>query len=91
MIRINGERRGGDGRSRPVRRWSRAGRHPIAEQRFAAATQLAILARVPVLLGETITPDLLNEDARLYEWSDAEPRQPGEARPDGDARKATSR
>jgi transcriptional regulator with XRE-family HTH domain len=60
-------------------------------QRFAAATQFAILARVPVLLGETITPDLQNDDARLYEWSDAEPRQPGEARPDGDARKATSR
>ena len=60
-------------------------------QRFADATQFAILARVPVLLGETITPDLQNDDARLYEWSDAEPRQPGEARPDGDARKATSR
>ncbi len=61
-------------------------------RRFADATQFAILARVPVLLGETITPDLLNEDARLFEWSDAEPRQqPGEARPDGDAGKATSR
>lgn len=60
-------------------------------QRFADATQFAILARVPVLLGETITPDLQNDDARLYEWSDAEPRQPREARPDGDAREATSR
>lgn len=59
-------------------------------ERFVDATQFAIMARVPVLLGETITPDLQNEDARLYEWSDAEPRQPGEAWPIGDARKPTT-
>jgi transcriptional regulator with XRE-family HTH domain len=59
-------------------------------ERFAAATQFGILARVPVVLGAAITPDLQNDDVRLFEWSDAEaPPQPGEARPDGEAREAT--
>jgi transcriptional regulator with XRE-family HTH domain len=55
-------------------------------QRFADAKQFAIMARVPVVSGRALTPDLHNEDARLYEWSDAE--QLGEARPDGDAPEA---
>lgn len=59
-------------------------------ERFAPATQFAILARVPVVFGAAITPDLANDDVRLYEWSDAEgPEQPGEARLTGDAREAT--
>lgn len=59
-------------------------------ERFAPATQFAILARVPVAFGAAITPDLQNDDVRLYEWSDAdEPKQPGEARRTGDAREAT--
>jgi transcriptional regulator with XRE-family HTH domain len=55
-------------------------------QRFADAKQFAILAKVPVVSGKALTPDLRNRDARLYEWSDAE--QLGEARPDGDAPEA---
>lgn len=59
-------------------------------ERFGSATQFAILARVPVAFGAAITPDLQNDDIRLYEWSDAdEPEQPGEARLPGDAREAT--
>ncbi len=45
---------------------------------------------MPVAFGAAITPDLQNDDVRLYEWSDAdEPPQPGEARRPGDAREAT--
>jgi transcriptional regulator with XRE-family HTH domain len=55
-------------------------------QRFADAKQFAIMVRVPVVSGRALTPDLYNEEARLYEWSDAEPS--GEARPDGDAPEA---
>jgi transcriptional regulator with XRE-family HTH domain len=51
--------------------------------RFAAATQFAILARVPVVFGGALTPDLQNEDVRLYEWSDADESEPGEAQPEG--------
>jgi transcriptional regulator with XRE-family HTH domain len=41
-------------------------------ERFAAARQFAVLFGVTVVLGETITPDLSNDDTRLYEWSDVE-------------------
>jgi transcriptional regulator with XRE-family HTH domain len=41
-------------------------------ERFSTATQFAVLTRVPVVLGGAITPDLQNDEARLYEWSDAE-------------------
>lgn len=58
--------------------------------RFAPATQFAILARVPVVFGAALTPDLHNDDVRLYEWSDAEEtEQPEEAPLTGDAREAT--
>jgi transcriptional regulator with XRE-family HTH domain len=56
-------------------------------QRFADAKQFAIMARVPVVSGRALTPDLHNEDARLYEWSD-DAEQLGEARPDGDTPEA---
>ena len=41
-------------------------------ERFSAATQFAVLVRVPVVLGGAITPDLQNDEARLYEWSDVD-------------------
>jgi hypothetical protein len=50
--------------------------------RFGAAHQFAVLFGVTVVLGETITPDLSNEDTRLYEWSDGEPGDaPGAPQP----------
>ncbi|HEV7657947.1 MAG TPA: helix-turn-helix domain-containing protein [Mycobacteriales bacterium] len=55
--------------------------------RFTDAKQFAIMVKVPVVSGRALTPDLYNEEARLYEWSDAEPS--GEARPDGDAPEAS--
>lgn len=57
-------------------------------ERFAAATQFAILSRVPVVRGRALTPDLQNDDVRWYEWSDADAEQPGEARPTRDRREA---
>jgi transcriptional regulator with XRE-family HTH domain len=41
-------------------------------ERFSTATQFAVLTKVPVVLGGAITPDLQNDEARLYEWSDAD-------------------
>lgn len=41
-------------------------------ERFSTATQFAVLMKVPVVLGGAITPDLQNDEARLYEWSDAD-------------------
>lgn len=41
-------------------------------ERFSTATQFAVLTKVPVVLGGGITPDLQNDDARLYEWSDVD-------------------
>lgn len=41
-------------------------------ERFAATRQFAVLFGVTVVLGETISPDLSNDDTRLYEWSDDE-------------------
>ena len=38
--------------------------------RFNGADRFAILMRVPVLLGTTMTPDLRNASTRLFEWSD---------------------
>jgi hypothetical protein len=38
--------------------------------RFDGENQFAILMRVPVLLGTTMTPDLRNESMRLFEWPD---------------------
>jgi hypothetical protein len=38
--------------------------------RFGGEDRFAILMRVPVLLGTTMTPDLRNESMRLFEWSD---------------------
>jgi transcriptional regulator with XRE-family HTH domain len=40
--------------------------------RFANATQFAVLANVPVVSGSAMTPDLQNPASRLYEWSDEE-------------------
>jgi hypothetical protein len=37
--------------------------------RFADASQVGVLMRVPVLRGNVATPDLTNPDIRLYEWS----------------------
>jgi transcriptional regulator with XRE-family HTH domain len=39
-------------------------------ERFADARQFAMLVRVPVVFGEALTPDLQNEEMRLYEWPD---------------------
>jgi hypothetical protein len=43
------------------------------EERFPAG-EFAILLRVPVVTNETLSPDLQNPDARLYEWT---PNQSG--------------
>jgi transcriptional regulator with XRE-family HTH domain len=37
-------------------------------ERFAGTAQFAVLARVPVILGGALTPDLQNEKIRLVEW-----------------------
>lgn len=37
-------------------------------ERFADARQFAVLVRVPVVVGEALTPDLQNNEMRLYEW-----------------------
>jgi hypothetical protein len=38
--------------------------------RFGGQDRFAILMRVPLLLGATMTPDLQNESMRLFEWPD---------------------
>jgi hypothetical protein len=38
--------------------------------RFGSEDRFAILMRVPVLRGTTMTPDLRNESMRLFEWPD---------------------
>jgi hypothetical protein len=39
--------------------------------RFSGADRFAMLMRVQVLLGTTMTPDLRNESTRLFEWPDS--------------------
>ena len=61
-------------------------------ERFAVATQFGILVKVPVLLDRASTPNLQDDNARLYEWSDADdPGLSGEARPHGDTGEAAVR
>jgi transcriptional regulator with XRE-family HTH domain len=48
-------------------------------ERFSTASQFAVLTKVPVVLGGAITPDLQNDEARLYEWSDADDDKRGRA------------
>lgn len=52
----------------------RDGNGAYLESRFGPARRFAILFGVPVVLGESIAPDLRNEVARFYEWSDATER-----------------
>lgn len=39
--------------------------------RFRDASYFGVLMRVPVLQGKTLTPDLQNDDVRLFEWPDS--------------------
>lgn len=50
-------------------------------ERFGAATAFVILVRVLVVLGQALTPDLQNDEVRLFEW-------PGKADPARDEREA---
>jgi hypothetical protein len=37
---------------------------------MAGSSRFALIVRVPVLAGRTLTPDLADSHTRLYEWSD---------------------
>lgn len=67
----------------------RAGNESYLTERFADATQFAIMAGVSVDSGDTLSPDLRDPEARLYEWSDKDDlMQPRKAQSTGDSPEA---